>query len=190
MSDRRPGFTPEMLRRYNRHDQQVRRNTSIPKIVDLAYQDKCINVSDSRVLNTTGGHRELPYVLETADYGDPPMISDVDEQIILKLEFYRPVCLAAIQFHCNNPPKYVDAAPPKTVKLFVNRPELDFRDVETLKPRHTIVLDDESLKKKQSLSMNKFRRVVSLQIFFENNLGSRRHTFLNRLSLFGYMYPV
>ena len=76
---------------------------------------------------------------------------------------------------------------PTTVKLFVNRENLGFEDIEDVDPTQTFTLTAEDLREGSDplpLKFVKFQRVKSITFFVEDNNGGEI-TALGMLKLFG-----
>merc|ERR1711997_670147 len=75
---------------------------------------------------------------------------------------------------------------PRLIKLFSNKPQIDFTDAEEMKAAQQIVLKPKQLKgDKIQLKALKFQRCSSLQIFIVDNQEETEFTFLNRIALIG-----
>jgi len=119
--------------------------------------------------------------------------SEDDEQLLITLAFRDVVKVAQIQFSTFN-----DGRAPKTIKLFVNSPNLDFNDAESESATQTFVLTDDKVdendvddadSKKEipvqyktsadgktktavlNLRYVKFQKVTEITLFVEDNLG-------------------
>jgi hypothetical protein len=76
---------------------------------------------------------------------------------------------------------------PSTVKLFINRENIGFEDVEDYEPTETFNLTAEDLREGSDFIMTKFvkfQRVKSITFFFEDNKGGEI-TALGSLKLMG-----
>ncbi|GIX64985.1 PITH domain protein [Babesia caballi] len=175
----------ELLRHYELSQQLSRRAYSGGGPVNLALVVRCLDYSTSTALNAMDGYGQLSEVLLPTAVDSPPMVSDVDEQLILKLFFIEPVNIAYIVLQCDEPPDDVEASAPKTLHLYVNRPEFDFIEADTVIPHQKIVLDEATMHQKHPLKATKFDRVRSLHVFVVDNLEGVEHTYLNRLTLYG-----
>mmetsp|Transcript_58469 Transcript_58469/g.143013 ORF Transcript_58469/g.143013 Transcript_58469/m.143013 type:complete len:207 (-) Transcript_58469:432-1052(-) len=116
--------------------------------------------------------------------------SDADEQLILHISFQEFVKIKTIQFvefnggadpECN----------PTTVKLFVNRNNLGFEDIDDVEPTQEFELTSEQLKETTAdgsasipTKYVKFQRTKTLTIFIEDNNGGEI-TALGGLKLMG-----
>ncbi|CDR96035.1 Thioredoxin-like protein 1 [Babesia bigemina] len=156
--------------------------------VNLAVVGRCIDYTTSTALNALDGYGKLSEVLVSTSPNTPPMVSDVDEQLILKVFFLDPVSIVSIQLCCDAPPDDLEASKPKTVRLYTNRTEFDFSESDSVIPQHEIVLNEVSVGEKQTLKGTKFDRVTSLQIFIVDNLEGKERTYLQRLILMGTVH--
>jgi len=72
------------------------------------------------------------------------------------------------------------------LKLFANRDNLSFSDVESIKPDQELTLSPSALEAvPQQLNMAKFQKAKSVNIFIEDNQGGLDTTILNKLELNG-----
>ena len=99
--------------------------------------------------------------------------SDADEQLITHISFQEFVKIKSIKFTAfNNGENPEDN--PAGVKLYVNRNNLGFEDIEDVEPTQEFSLTDEDLRESSDPLMTKFvkfQRVKSLTIFIEDNQG-------------------
>lgn len=77
-----------------------------------------------------------------------------------------------------------DAAP-RTLKLFVNRPDLDFDTAEELEPTQTLELAQTADVQEVPVKRALFARVQRLALFFEDNFGDGDED-VTRLSYLGF----
>ena len=121
---------------------------------------------------------------------------------MIKLSFRDPVSLTGLIIRATKGPSQDDMkktfgdddededehepAGPRLLKIFSNKPELDFTDAEDMKPSQQIVLTPKQLKgDKIQLKALKFQRCTSLQIFFVDNQQQTEYTYVNRIGLRG-----
>ena len=121
---------------------------------------------------------------------------------MVKLSFRDPVSLTHIVIRATKGPSEEDVkkafadddddeedhtpSGPRLIKLFANKPELDFTDAEDMKSSQRIVLSEKQLKGERILlKALKFQRCSSLQIFFVDNQKESEFTFINRIGLIG-----
>jgi len=76
---------------------------------------------------------------------------------------------------------------PRMIKLYANKPELDFTDAEDQAPAQTIVLTEEGLKNSEKIPLKsmKFQRCNDIEIFIVDNQNDTEITYLNRIGLIG-----
>lgn len=99
--------------------------------------------------------------------------SDADEQLILHVAFKEPVKIKTIKFVAFNEGNEPENNP-TIVKVFVNRENLGFEDVEDVDPTQTFELTAEDLRESSDAIPTKFvrfQRVQSLTFFVEDNNG-------------------
>ena len=127
-------------------------------------------------LNPSNGSRVL---LDSKKYIE----SDADEQLLLFFPFTRPVKVLSFLLRLQIPSPDCN---PKCLKLYINQPHMDFNDVESITPAHTIELpstptdrDYTKTEKKDKLwefvvqlPAVKFVNTTFLTIFIESNHGA------------------
>merc|ERR1740123_113462 len=125
------------------------------------------------------------------------MISDADEQLIIRYAWNDIVYCKYILLRASKGPK--DAGdedeeegdkphPPKTLKIFDNRPALDFDDAEQYNPSITVELTADQVKDgniKIDISKKFAKAVRNIQFFIEDNQGGTEKTYLNMLKVYG-----
>lgn len=114
------------------------------------------------------------------------MFSDEDDpQLIIRITFNQLVKLNAIAIKADyRPPE--NCSGPKTVKLFINCPHLDFDEAEDAEPVQALELSVDQLNgAKIPLRFVKFQKVSSLQVFLQSNQSDSDRTFVNRISVYG-----
>ena len=74
-----------------------------------------------------------------------------------------------------------DGSAPSTVKLFINKVDMDFNDAEDLPPTQALELKGASAT--LPLQFTKFQSVNSVTVFLENNQGDTESTALSRLEV-------
>ena len=121
---------------------------------------------------------------------------------MIKLQFRDPVSLTGLVIRATKGPSQEEMksifddeddddgdhepSGPRLIKLFSNKPQIDFTDAEDMKPAQQIVLKSKQLKgDKIQLKALKFQRCSSLQIFFVDNQKESEFTFVNRIGLIG-----
>lgn len=112
--------------------------------------------------------------------------SDSDEQLLVTIAFNEAVKLKAISFKVNEM-KLEGCSGPAKVKLFLNKPNMDFDDAENLNETQEFELTEADLKSGKPVETNfvKFQNVNSVTIFIETNQDEEEVTMLNKLQLFG-----
>ncbi|KAM0755035.1 DUF1000-domain-containing protein [Meredithblackwellia eburnea MCA 4105] len=116
--------------------------------------------------------------------GDKWLLSDADEQLLLTIPLQQTTKIRALRF------KTVDSAAasaPKTIKLFVNRPNLGFDDAEGEEGAQEIVLTEAQTKGTESVQLRfvRFQSVSALSIFVSDNQGGEDVTRIDKLELLG-----
>ena len=112
--------------------------------------------------------------------------SDADEQLILHVAFQEFVKVKTIKFTAFNDGSDPESNP-TTIKVFVNRNNLGFEDVDDVDPTQTFTLTDKDLSEESGplpTKFVKFQRVKSLTFFIEDNNGAEI-TSLGALKLMG-----
>ena len=111
------------------------------------------------------------------------MRSDCDAQLLITVPVREALKLSGIAFRAASGG---DASGPKTIKLFVNQPNLDFSEAESTKATHELVLKAADLKGAvQELKLVKFQSVNSITIFIVDNQAGTDKTCLSRITLYG-----
>jgi len=107
--------------------------------------------------------------------------SDCDPQLLIYVPFRQNVKLHSICFVAPE-----DGSGPRTVKLYVNNPSMDFQSVD-VPATQELVLSSEDLKENTltALKFLKFQNVASLTIFVEDNQGDKDTTIISRLRFIG-----
>lgn len=122
------------------------------------------------------------------------LISDVDPQLLIKVNFKEKVNVTSISFKFGTPPelKEEDAdqpvAKPRLIKCFTNMDELDFGDAEEMTASAQWTLADASATEAKIVCVgHKFQRLQSLQVFIdEANDEDALRTFINQITLTGH----
>jgi hypothetical protein len=119
--------------------------------------------------------------------------SDADPQIIFKIKFVEKVDCYSIHIHSFPSESSENSSPPRIVKLFVNQPSLDFSDIDSAVPTHSIELPFEYADNKPflvnlALTGAKFSRISSLQILIDDNFGTDQ-TAIGRIQIEGSIVP-
>lgn len=85
--------------------------------------------------------------------------NDKDPEVLINIVFQENVNLNGITIEAPNKEKR-----PELLLIFINSPNLNIGDVESMKPLETIVLNESNLGKKITLKIAKFRNVSSLNV--------------------------
>ncbi|KAF1356691.1 PITH domain-containing protein, partial [Delphinella strobiligena] len=98
---------------------------------------------------------------------EPELCSDADEQLLMHIPF-----TAQIRLHSLLLRTFPTASAPQTLKIFVNREDLDFESASTLTPTQTISLSQTSEIQDVPVKRALFNTVRSLTLFFQDNWGA------------------
>lgn len=104
---------------------------------------------------------------------DSVLKSDVDPQLLIKIQFRQPVKISGFRFHGVD----VESIPTE-VKVFVNRPNIGFSEAEDTPTTQDLLLDAEqcNLTSKTGVIVPvkfvKFQCVNDLEIFISENAGA------------------
>ncbi|KAI8914141.1 galactose-binding domain-like protein, partial [Gorgonomyces haynaldii] len=113
---------------------------------------------------------------------DSVLKSDVDEQLIITIDFNQPIKLHSLKFTSKT-------NGPRTFKTWINRPNsLTFDTAESENPIETVELTQDNLEPEgpsTPLRFVKYQSVHSLTIFVKDNLQDDEITIIQRLELFG-----
>jgi len=128
---------------------------------------------------------------EVGPSGGKTVVSDTDNQLLIKYFFKERVNLSAVKFHFSKKPEPAadetedSYAPPGLIKLYVNHDSLDFTDLESVDPIYTCnEVEDEKLLK---VPAHKSQRIETLYIFIEEgNPAEALYSFVNQIELLGY----
>ncbi|GAM82354.1 hypothetical protein ANO11243_003330 [Dothideomycetidae sp. 11243] len=110
----------------------------------------------------------------------PELCSDADEQLLMHIPFTAQIRLHAIYIRTSP-----SASAPQTVKVFINREDLDFSTAATLAPTQTFHLSQTSDVQEVPVKRALFNTVRSLDIFFEDNWGQGEED-VTRISYLGF----
>ncbi|KAK6844612.1 PITH domain-containing protein [Apiospora arundinis] len=97
---------------------------------------------------------------------EPEVASDADEQLIVQVPFTGQVKLHSILLRSSP----ADDAP-RTLKLFINRDDVDFDAASELQPTQTLELSQTSDVQELPVKRALFGKVTRLTLFFEDNFG-------------------
>lgn len=105
--------------------------------------------------------------------------SDADEQLLINVAFSSKVKLQSIVI--SGPGERA----PKNIKLFANRANLGFDDVESMNAEQELEFTPETLGQRVELKLVKFQNVEKLTIFVASNQGDEESSALAELRLWG-----
>ncbi|OTA96671.1 hypothetical protein M434DRAFT_392604 [Hypoxylon sp. CO27-5] len=111
---------------------------------------------------------------------EPELESDADEQILMTIPFTGQVKLHSILLRSSPS----DSAP-RTLKVFINRDNIDFETAEELAPTQTFELSQTSEVQELPVKRALFGKVQRLTLFFEDNFGGGEED-VTRLSYLGF----
>eukprot|EP01084_Bolivina_argentea_P264144 447334_1 len=120
------------------------------------------------------------------------IVSDVDEELIILIQFFQPIDLKSIKLYAHDI-EIDDASPPKQIHIYkINNLNYDFDDIKSLKSVKSIKCSSKKLSKGQSINVNKniknpltFKKVSYLAIYIESNQNDTEKTYLNGMVLKG-----
>jgi hypothetical protein len=137
-----------------------------------------VDVSQSTVLNGSADGSEL----------GGPIKSDADEQLLIKLVFKENVSVEKLIFRFHSEDQAVCG--PKDLELYSGQPNMDFSDLEAVKPRLRTSLSYGLEAKEGVVSLlegsgGKFARISSLQVFVRSNQTDAPSTLIGELLVMG-----
>ncbi|KAL6558014.1 hypothetical protein OROMI_018364 [Orobanche minor] len=139
-----------------------------------------VDWSGVECLNQSGTH-SLPNALKQ-DYREDEGLyleSDADEQLLIYIPFKQVIKLHSIAIKGQE-------EGPKTVKLFANKDNMGFSNVNDFLPSDTAILSEHNLKGKPVIvKYVKFQNVRSLTIFIEDNQSGSEITKVQKIVLYG-----
>ncbi|KAL8746958.1 MAG: hypothetical protein Q9190_001078 [Brigantiaea leucoxantha] len=97
---------------------------------------------------------------------EPELASDADEQLLIFVPFAGVVKLHAILLRSS-----ADSSAPKTLKLFINRDDLDFSTASDLQPTQTLELSQTSEIQELPVKRALFGNTYNISLFIEDNFG-------------------
>eukprot|EP01084_Bolivina_argentea_P248624 415920_1 len=125
---------------------------------------------------------------------DSYILSDVDEEIIILVEFkefvdLQSIKLCALSFDENNEH---DTSPPKQVHVYkLDNISKNFEDLKSIKPDKTVKCSSKKLTAYQSIKLKKigirFKKTRYLAIYIESNQNDTEKTHLNGIKLNGQL---
>eukprot|EP01053_Blabericola_migrator_P009521 Blabericola_migrator_1__9520@NODE_517_length_7921_cov_221_621976_g395_i0_p6_GENE_NODE_517_length_7921_cov_221_621976_g395_i0NODE_517_length_7921_cov_221_621976_g395_i0_p6_ORF_typecomplete_len195_score29_75PITH/PF06201_13/1_6e27_NODE_517_length_7921_cov_221_621976_g395_i020602644 len=176
-------------RRMREHQLTKRQGNAVAhEEVDLGVATSVIDYTTSTLLNAKPDSGNVQSV--TQGIGKA-VVSDADEQLIVKIMFKDPCTITAVIVEAKSPPEPSSEdesmSGPKTLNFYSNKDDLDFWEVQEIPAAQ--VADIPQGEAKVVLKGNKFQRVNSVQIFAADNQNGTPLTFINRLSLRGFVCP-
>ncbi|QIX02200.1 hypothetical protein AMS68_007717 [Peltaster fructicola] len=111
---------------------------------------------------------------------EPELESDVDEQILMHIPFTAQIRLHSIFFRTST-----TSQAPMTVKVFINRDDLDFATATSLQPTQTLELSQTNDVQDVPVKRALFNTVRSLDLYFEDN-WSHGEEDVTRISYLGF----
>mmetsp|Transcript_29275 Transcript_29275/g.50083 ORF Transcript_29275/g.50083 Transcript_29275/m.50083 type:complete len:172 (-) Transcript_29275:259-774(-) len=150
------------------------------KFVDLG---DTIDATRSAVLNAANPDA-LSLVLQGAAEGANVLRSDCDEQLLFTVAFKQPIRLHSVAI------MGPAASAPKSVKLFANKPDFGFDDVEDAPATQEFTLGAAEAAGRAVLPhFVKFQSVTSLTLFVLDNQSDGDVSCVSRLSFVGQAVP-
>ncbi|PQE25380.1 60S ribosomal L3 protein [Rutstroemia sp. NJR-2017a BBW] len=128
-----------------------------------------INFDDITTFNESEAHSGKAVVKKTWAERlneQPELESDADEQLLMHIPFTGQVKLHSILLRTSN-----SSSAPKTLKVFINRDDLDFSTVSELQPTQEFELSQTSEIQDIGVKRALFGKVQSLTLFVEDNYG-------------------
>ncbi|KAI4285319.1 MAG: hypothetical protein L6R38_000743 [Xanthoria sp. 2 TBL-2021] len=97
---------------------------------------------------------------------EPMLESDADEQLLMFVPFTGVLKLHSVLIRSSE-----DSSAPKTLKLYLNRDDLDFSTASELQPTQNLELSQTSEIQDLPVKRTSFGNTYSLTLFFEDNFG-------------------
>ncbi|RKP34916.1 thioredoxin-like 1, isoform CRA_b, partial [Dimargaris cristalligena] len=141
-----------------------------------------IITSQTGCLNQTDQHP----VVNIFQAGPSFLESDVDEQLLIHIPFNQPVKLHSMRI-LSGPGVNDQGRAPKTIKLFANRPNLGFDEVDSVHETQLIELTEEDYESDNLINLRyvRFQNVAHLVVFIQDNLEDEDTTALSRIVFYG-----
>ncbi|KAK0940778.1 hypothetical protein LTR29_007659 [Friedmanniomyces endolithicus] len=111
---------------------------------------------------------------------EPELSSDADEQLLMHIPFTAQIRLHSILLRTST-----TSSAPQTLKLFLNRDDLDFSTAASLLATQTLELAQSNDIQEVPVKRALFNTVRSLDLFFENNWGQGEED-VTRVSYIGF----
>ncbi|TYJ58190.1 thioredoxin [Cryptococcus floricola] len=135
----------------------------------------CLNESRTHPLSSILGPDRGPR-------GTSFLESDVDPELLISIPFQDPIKLKHISIFSGISPSQA----PKTIKLFINQPNIGFDEADSLTPAQEIELTADQVKgDKIELRFVRFQNVRSLHILVKDNQEDEETTRIDSIDLFG-----
>ncbi|ODN75241.1 thioredoxin [Cryptococcus amylolentus CBS 6039] len=135
----------------------------------------CLNESKTHPLSSILGPDRGPR-------GTSFLESDVDPELLISIPFQDPIKLKHISIFSGISPSQA----PKTIKLFINQPNIGFDEADSLTPAQEIELTADQVKgDKIELRFVRFQNVRSLHILVKDNQEVEETTRIDSIDLFG-----
>eukprot|EP01084_Bolivina_argentea_P264145 447336_1 len=122
------------------------------------------------------------------------VVSDVDEEMIILIEFKQMVALDSIKLYSfENIDTEIDTSPPKQIHIYkINNVNKNFDDIKSMKPTQSIKCSSKKLSKGQSINLKKkaasaikFKSIRYLAVYIESNQNDTENTHLNGITFKG-----
>lgn len=133
------------------------------------------------------------YLRDDFKDADSYILSEVDEELLILIEFKQMVNLQSIIFYASSNDKLQDISAPKQIHLYsVKDVYHDFEGIKSLKPNKSTKCSSKKLQSGHKINLTKklknplsFQRISSLAIFIESNQKDTELTYLNCIKLKG-----
>ncbi|KAJ2607821.1 hypothetical protein H4S08_004689 [Coemansia sp. RSA 1365] len=138
---------------------------------------RLVLMKQSECLNQNDDHPMENIFVE----GDKVLESDVDEQMMLRISFNQPIKLHSIMLKAP-----LDKAP-KNIKLYANRTDVEFDDVDTAKPTQEIEMTNRIYKDGGVVNLRYvlFQNINTITIFVADNLADEEVSAISQLAFIG-----
>ncbi|WVQ76677.1 thioredoxin [Cryptococcus sp. DSM 104548] len=135
----------------------------------------CLNESKTHPLSSILGPDRGPR-------GTSFLESDVDPELLISIPFQDPIKLKHISIFSGISPSQA----PKTIKLFINQPNIGFEEADSMTPAQEFELTAEQVRgEKIELRFVRFQSVRSLHILVKDNQEDEETTRIDSIDLFG-----
>jgi len=177
-----------------RHYNETLKHNETDLITATDLLDTCV----SDIYNSSASFGTAAEFFQNPSYGDAmgsegrkTIVSDTDNQLLIKYRFKERVNITGMRLHFKDPPTPTEDetvesyAPPGKIKLYVNQDSLDFGDLDATEPIFS--LDKPETGKFFSVPAHKSQRVDTLYLFIEEGAPEDApFTFLNQCEVIGY----